>query len=51
MRYRIEIAINEDSAQNVVLYYDKEDEATMFVIIKQLTKQGYILKIMAEIDD
>ena len=51
MKYRIEIVINEDSAQNVVLYYGEEDEGTMFVVVKQLAKQGYVLKIMAEIED
>ena len=51
MRYRIEIVVNTDGAENVVLYFGDKQDATMCFIIQQLTKQGYILKITAEVEE
>jgi hypothetical protein len=51
MKYRIEVVVNDDSAENVVLYFNEKQDATFCFIIRQLTKQGYVLKITAEVDE
>lgn len=51
MRYRIEVVVNTDGAENVVLSYGEKQEATLCFIIQQLAKQGYVLKITAEMDE
>lgn len=49
MKYRIEVQLNEDGAQNVVLYYEKLSDG--FAIVKGLLDQGYVLKITGECDE
>lgn len=49
MRYRIEVKLNDDSANNVVLWYDKLSDAVF--IIGELTRQGYVIEIEAEVDE
>lgn len=49
MRYRIEVVVNEDSAENVVLYYVNLSDS--FSAARELLRQGYVLKITAEVDE
>ncbi len=51
MRYRIEVVIHTNGTENVVLYFGEKQEATFCFIIQQLTKQGYVLKITAEVEE
>ncbi len=51
MKYRIEVVVHTDGTENVVLYFDEKQEATFCFIIQQLTKQGYVLKVTAEVDE
>lgn len=49
MRYRIEVRLNENIADNVVLWYDKLSGAVF--IISELAKQGYVVEIVGEVED
>lgn len=49
MKYRIEVKLNDDSANNVVLWYDKLSDAVF--IIAELAKQGYVVEIVGEVED
>lgn len=49
MKYRIEVVINEDSAENVVLYFLNLSDG--FGVARELLRQGYVLKITAEVDE
>ena len=49
MRYRIEIVVNTDGAENVVLYFVNFSDCNG--VARELLGQGYVLKITAEVDE
>lgn len=49
MKYRLEVVVNDDSAENVVLYFVNFSDCNG--VARELLRQGYVLKITAEVDE